>query len=198
MRYSIVGMALLLALVAVVAAGDVGAARDGSAEPVSASTTAAPRVSATGSGPGFAICGASDEWRRPSESAERAHLGVGTLFDRLWIDDGAPAPEEFRAPAVLYDGRAASALMSIVERSGLWSAWPAPTCWTQQPQVFLFGYEPIRYDAASTGEAELRVRPAPGYRMVALTGPIRPRIRVLGHRALADLRVPPALVTPLG
>jgi hypothetical protein len=70
-------------------------------------------------------------------------------------------------------------------------------CWTEQPQVLLFGYEALSYDAQDERTATLRVRPATGYRMVILTGRIRPQIRVVGDRALETLEVPSELVTPL-
>lgn len=196
MRYLGLGMLLFIALVAIAAADGISATRPANAVSAAA-TTATSQASATDSGPGFAICGQSGTWQRPTEHAQRAHLGSDARYNGLWTDDGSPAAEEFRSPAVLYDGGSTSALASLVELTGLWTAWPAKMCATQQPQVFLFGYEPVRYDASSPAGAELQVRPAAGYRVVVLTGPIRPHIRVMGERSLADLIVPAGLVTPL-
>jgi hypothetical protein len=85
--------------------------------------------------------------------------------------------------------------------TGLWNVWDdaasrPKTCWTQQPQVFLFGYEALAYDAQDPKVALLRVRPAAGYRMVILTGPIRGTIAVVGDRKLDEIAVPADLVTP--
>jgi hypothetical protein len=88
---------------------------------------------------------------------------------------------ELGSPAVLYDGRSASGLSP---------------CWTQQPQVLLFGYEALAYDAQDPKIAFLRVRPAAGYHVVILTGPIRGTIAVVGDRKLDEFVVPWSLVTP--
>jgi hypothetical protein len=119
------------------------------------------------SGVGFAVCAADTSWRWPSA-----------------LDQG---DEELRAPAVLYDGRGANALPSVTTK----------TCWTEQPQVFLVGYEAVAYDAQDPKKATLRVRPARGYRLVILTGPIRPEIALIAGRRLDTLNVPAAWVTPI-
>ena len=108
---------------------------------------------------------------------------------------------EFRAPAVLYDGTSASGLSWIVHFTGLWNVWDdaarrPKTCWTKQPQVFLFGYEALAYDAQDPKVALLRVRPASGYRMVIITGPVRGTIAVVSDKRLDELVVPAAWVTP--
>jgi len=43
----------------------------------------------------------------------------------------------------------------------------------------------------------LKVRPASGYRVVILTGPVRGTIAVVGDRKLDELVVPWSLVTPV-
>jgi hypothetical protein len=91
------------------------------------------------------------------------------------------AYREVEAAAVLYDGRSASGLSP---------------CWTEQPQVVLFGYEALAYDAQDPNVALLKVRPASGYRVVILTGPVRGTIAVVGDRKLDELVVPWSLVTP--
>ncbi len=195
MRDMVIGAALFVVLIAIAAMRGISATHS-SADAAAATARAVPSRSAD-SGPGFAVCAGDDGWQRPSESTQRARLGADARYDGLWTDDSSPAAEEFHSPAVLYDGSSTSGLGSIVELTGLWTVWPTKTCWTQQPQVFLFGYEPVRYDATGASGAELRVRPASGYRIVVLTGPIRPHIAVIGDHALTDLTVPSELVTPI-
>ncbi|HUQ40932.1 MAG TPA: hypothetical protein VM052_00375 [Candidatus Limnocylindrales bacterium] len=126
------------------------------------------------SGTGFAVCGAKTTWRRPVE---------------------------FEANAILYDGRSVDALTAIVSVARLVTASTgdahAATCWTQQPQVFLFGYEATAYDAQDQKIATLRVRPADGYRAVIITGPVRSQIAVVAEERLDTLAVPDELITPI-
>jgi hypothetical protein len=172
---------------------DTGAAAGGTPRPISTAPVQ--------SGAGFTLCTADTAWQRPSEAEQRSHLDADHRFDG-WDTAGSAADREFRAPAVLYDGKSASGASWIVHYTGLWNVWSdAATrpkmCWTEQPQVLLFGYEALSYDAQDERTATLRVRPATGYRMVILTGRIRPQIRVVGDRALETLEVPSELVTPL-
>jgi hypothetical protein len=163
---------------------------------------AAPaRVSPITSGPGFTLCTADETWRRPTSTEQGAHLAGDHRFDGAWEAADTAGYREFRAPAVLYDGTSASGLSWIMHFTGLWNVWDdaasrPKTCWTQQPQVFLFGYEALAYDAQDPKVALLRVRPAAGYRMVILTGPIRGTIAVVGDRKLDEIAVPSDLVTP--
>jgi hypothetical protein len=152
------------------------------------------------SGAGFALCTADTAWQRPSEAEQRAHLDGDRRFDG-WDAPGHPATRDFHASAVLYDGKSASGASWIIHLTGLWNVWSdaatRPTmCRTEQPQVFLFGFEAISYDAQDERTATLRVRPASGYRMVILTGRIRPQIRVVSDRTLDTLEVPSEWVTP--
>jgi hypothetical protein len=108
----------------------------------------------------------------------------GPGFALCAVDEGwgRPTRDEQRThPAVLHDGTSANGLSP---------------CWTEQPQVFLFGYEALAYDAQDPKIALLRVRPAAGYRVVILTGPVRGTIAVVGDKKLDELVVPAALVTP--
>jgi len=160
MRDLVIGTALFVLLVFAAAVPSWSAAQ---VEVAGAAPEAAPaRVSPITSGPGFTLCAADESrWTPPADVA-----GYG----------------EFRAPALLYDGRSSSGLSP---------------CWTQQPQVFLFGYEALAYDAQDPKVALLKVRPASGYRVVILTGPVRGTIAVVGDRKLDELVVPWSLVTPV-
>jgi|GEM_PF-4321822 len=163
----------VLLLIALEVPGLPGARTD-----IAGSAASQPRLIAAAqilSGVGFAVCTADTAWRRSSDS--------------------------LNAPAILYDGKSVGGLSGVAELAGLWNVWRnsatrPKTCWTEQPQVFLFGYEAVAYDAQDLETASLRVRPAPGYRIVVLTGPIRPEIAVVADRRLDVLDVPAAWVTP--
>ena len=171
---------------------------------VAGTVTSQPRPSAAApvlSGAGFAVCTADTAWQRPSDTEQRAHLSGDRRADGVWETSNSTGYEEFRAPAVLYDGRSVDGLQWIATLTGLWKVWGIndtrpKTCWTEQPQVFLFGYEPVAYDAQDPKVALLRVRPASGYRTVVLTGPIRSAIAVVADRKLDELVIPRAWVTP--
>jgi hypothetical protein len=199
MRELVIGSALFTLLVLAAAVPSWSAAQVQVAGATPAATP--PRVSPITGGPGFTLCTADEAWRRPTVSEQRAHLAGDHRFDGAWETADTTGYQEFRAPAVLYDGTSASGLSWIMHFTGLWNVWDdvasrPRTCWTQQPQVFLFGYEALGYDAQDPKVALLRVRPAPGYRMVILTGPIRDTIAVVGDRKLDELVVPSSLVTP--
>jgi hypothetical protein len=199
MRDLVIGTALFVLLVFAAAVPSWSAAQ----VQVAGAAPAAPpaRVSPITSGPGFALCTADETWRRPTSGEQRAHLTGDHRFDGAWETADTAGYQEFRAPAVLYDGTSASGLSWIIHFTGLWNVWDdaarrPKTCWTEQPQVFLFGYEALAYDAQDPKVALLRVRPAPGYRVVILTGPVRGTIAVVGDRKMDELVVPAALVTP--
>jgi hypothetical protein len=190
----------VLLLVAIELPGMPGARTD-----VAGTAASQPRPSAaaapTLSGAGFAVCTADTAWRKPTEAEQRAHLGADRRADGIWETASSTGDRTFRAPAVLYDGNSVDGLQWIATLTGLWNVWSdsatrPKTCWTEQPQVFLFGYEPIAYDAQDPNVARLKVRPATGYRMVVLTGPIRGAIAVVSDRTLDELVVPAAWVTP--
>src|SRR5438105_74302 len=167
-----------------------------------AAPSATPLVEAVASGPGFAVCTADTTWRRPTADEQRAHLAGDHRFDGVWEAPDSAGAREFAAPAVLYDGKSADGMSWIMHLTGLWNVWSSPatrprTCWTEQPQLFLFGYEAIAYDAQDRGTAVLRVRPASGYREIVLIGPVRAQIAVVADHMLDHVAVPAALVTPL-
>lgn len=92
-------------------------------------------------------------------------------------------------------------MSSIMHFTGLWNVWDSPntrpkTCWTEQPQLFLFGYEPVAYDAQDSAMGVLRVRPATGYREVVLIGPVRPQVAVVADRVIDRVTIPQTQVTP--
>jgi hypothetical protein len=153
------------------------------------------------SGAGFAVCSADTAWHRPTDAEQRAHLRMDGRFADLWATPTSDGFASLNAPAILYDGKSVDGLSGVAELAGLWNIWTdkatrPKTCWTEQPQVFLLGYEAVAYDAQDLGTASLRVRPAPGYRIVVLTGPIRPEIAVIADHRLDTLDVPAAWVTP--
>lgn len=171
------------------------------APPSIAAPTPSPSHSAAESGPGFTVCNADETWRRPSEIEQLTYFESDPRFAGTFETPDTAGYRAFRAPAVLYDGSSVDGLHWIVDFTGLWNVWTDPatrpkTCFTQQPQVFLFGYEPVRYDAQDPAEGVLEVRPASGFRMVVLTGPVRARIAVTSSRRLDELAVPDAWVTP--
>src|SRR6266852_9227032 len=69
---------------------------------------------ALATGPGFAVCGASDAWTRRSLQEEMAHLDADPRYRGVRVDDGSPAARQFRASAVLYDGAGSSSRTGIV------------------------------------------------------------------------------------
>jgi hypothetical protein len=203
MRDIVVGTALFVLLLITLALPSLPGAR---IQLASAETTARRTASAEPitSGVGFAVCAADPAWRRPSDLEQRAHLGSDRRFDGLWEAPGKDGDHAsvWGAPAVLYDGKSSDGLHWITNLTGLWNVWADATtrprtCWTEQPQVFLLGYEAVAYDAQDAKQATLRVRAAHGYRIVVLTGPIRPQITLMADRRLDTLDVPSAWVTPI-
>lgn len=113
--------------------------------------------------------------------------GAGFAVCAADTDWRAPSAS-FRTPAMLYDGKSVDGLSRVAQ--------VPKRCWTEQPQVFLVGYEAVAYDAQDPRVASLRVRPAQGYRIVILTGPIRPEIALVADRRLDTFEVPAEWVTP--
>ena len=112
----------------------------------------------------------------PTLPGARVQLGTAR---RPATDIGGPGDRESPKAARLHAGTPASQM----------------SCWTQQPQVLLFGYEAIAYEALDSSVAVLRLRPAAGYREVVLTGPIRETIIVLSDRRIETFDVPADLIT---
>jgi len=137
---------------------------------------------ALATGPGFAVCGASDTWTRPSLQEEMARLDAAPRYRGVRVDDGSPAARQFQAPAVLYDGAGNSSRAGIVAQTGLWSdpRIGGNGCQTKEQQVWLFGYAPDSYEVIDGACAVLNVHPQPGYRMVVITGEPRRALVVFG------------------
>lgn len=132
-------------------------------------------------GAGFVVCGSSDTWRRPSVAEENAHLAADPRYRDQRVDDASFSARTFAASALLYDGAGNSSRAGLATLSGLWAdpQIGGTGCTSAEPQVWLIGYEPVSY-TGSPGVAELRVREAPGYRMVVVTGEIGTDLVVFG------------------
>jgi len=152
---------------------------------------------ALATGPGFAVCGASDTWARPSLQEEMAHLDADPRYRGVRVDDGSPAARQFRASAVLYDGSGNSSRTGIVAHTGLWSdpRIGGTGCQTKEQQVWLFGYAPDSYEVLDGGSAVLSVHAQPGYRMVVITGEPRRALIVYGNSQKLELLTMQVTVT---
>lgn len=196
-REIVIGSALVV-LLAIAAGASWSTTRASASVPT---PTTPPSDEPITTGPGFTVCTADAAWRRPSMEQQRAHLGGDHRFDGAWETPDSAGAKQFVAPAVFYDGESASGMSSLMHFTGLWNVWDSPTtrpktCWTKQPQVFLFGYEPVAYDAQDRTMGVLRVRPASGYREVVLIGPVRPQIAIVADRVLDKITIPAPQVTP--
>ena len=94
-------------------------------------------------------------------------------------DIGGPGDRDQAKAAVLHEGSTPNRM----------------SCWTVQPQVLLFGYEAVAYEASDPSVAVLRVRPVTGYHEIVLTGPIRATILIMSDRRIETIAVPGELVT---
>jgi hypothetical protein len=124
-------------------------------------------------GLGFVVCGSSDTWRRPSIAEQNAHLAADPRYRDQRVDDMSPAAATFAAAALLYDGAGNSSRAGLATLSGLWAdpKIGGTGCVSAEPQVWLFGHEPMAYAADGALGGTLTVRAATGYRMVVLTAP---------------------------
>src|SRR5438128_8611051 len=147
------------------------------------------------SGAPSVVCGASDAWRRPTLAEQTARLASDPRYRRIRFDDDSQPAQTCRAPAVLYDGAGESSAQGLVAYTGLWSdsALHRNHCTSAEPQVWLFGYEPVDYAADDRDIAMLRVRPAAGYRFVVLTGTLRRTLVVAAGTKLAAFDTSPWL-----
>jgi hypothetical protein len=151
-------------------------AAGGALGPGSASSTPSPTGPASwrgkDGGAGFVVCGSSDTWARPTIAEESAHLAADPRYSGTRVDDNSAAARQFLASAVLYDGAGSSTRSGLVMTTGLWSDPEIghAGCASAEPQIWLFGYEPVSYRGGWPGLGELAVRKVPGYRMVVLTG----------------------------
>jgi len=140
-------------------------------------------------GPGFAVCAASDTWRRPTVQEQNAHAATDPRFRDLRFDDNSPAARQFRAVALVYDGSGNSSRAGLVLASGLWSdaRISGTGCGTKEQQIWLFGYAPDSYEVLDGGSAALNVHPQPGYRMVVITKEPRRALVVFGEMQKLEL-----------
>jgi hypothetical protein len=153
-----------------------------------------------GGASGFVTCGASDTWTRPALAAQNAHLASDPRYPHIDADDrGSEAWTPFHASALFYDGSSLSMRIDLVTLSGMWTdphvGGNVAGCTSAEPQVWLFGYAPVRYDADNAEYAYLNVVPAPGYHLVVLTGTIRPQVVMTAGVKLAVLDIPATAVT---
>jgi hypothetical protein len=123
-------------------------------------------------GPGFAVCGASDTWTRPTIQQQAAYVAKDPRYRDLRFDDNSPAAQQFRSAAAIYDGAGNSSRTWLVMNTGLWSDQRigGTGCQTKEQQVWLFGLAPDRYEVFDGASAALTVHAQPGYRMVVITG----------------------------
>ena len=202
--------ALLLGVLVIAAAvpklwpsdADGGALASARSPAAIASGTVAP-VSWKGrdGGTGFVVCGSNESWMRPTIDEENAHLAADPRYAGIRADDSySRAWLPFRAGASLFDGSSADERDDLVALTGLWNdphfAANAGACASIEPQIWLFGYAPAKYTAEDRFIATLQVAPAPGYRMVVLTGVIRPQLVVAGSMKVAFFAMPTSAVTP--
>jgi len=153
------------------------------------------------SGTGFVVCGSSDTWTRPGLDEQNAHLASDPRYARLRADDSySEAWTPFRVGASFYDGSSPSARADLIALTGIWSdpriGATAAGCISAEPQIWLVGYTPTTYVADNLQMAMLRVTPAPGYRMVVLTGVIRPELVVASGTKLGVFAMPANAIAP--
>jgi hypothetical protein len=144
---------------------------------------------ALATGPGFAVCGASDSWARPTLQEQTARMASDPRYRDLRFDDNSFAAQQFRTSAVLYDGSGNSSRNGIVAMTGLWSdaRISRAGCATKEQQVWLFGYAPDSYEVFDGASAVLNVHAQPGYRMVVITGEPRRALIVYGNSQKLEL-----------
>jgi hypothetical protein len=140
-------------------------------------------------GPGFAVCGANDTWRRPSVQEQSARVATDPRYRDLHFDDNSPSARQFHSVALLYDGSGSSSRAGLVMASGLWSdpRISGTGCSTKEQQVWLFGYAPDSYQVFDGATAALNVHAQPGYRMVVIIGTPRRALVVLGEGQKLEL-----------
>jgi hypothetical protein len=152
-------------------------------------------------GTGFVVCGSSDTWTRPTLDDQNAHLASDPRYARVRADDShSEAWTPFRVGASFYDGSGLSTRIDLIALTGMWSdphiGATAAGCTSAEPQIWLVGYTPTTYFADNPQMAMLRVTPASGYRMVVLTGVIRPELVVVSGTKLGVFPMPANAITP--
>lgn len=186
------------------AVGALGSGRpiaSGTLATVASASFAAVSWKGKDGGSGYVVCGGADGWSRPTIAEQNARLASDPRYARMRADDpGSDAWAPFRANAVFYDGASLSMRIDLVAFTGLWTdphiGGNAVGCTSAEPQVWLFGYAPTKYRSDDRDFAYLEVVPARGYRMVVLTGTIRPRVVVAANVKLAVLEMPSIQTAP--
>jgi hypothetical protein len=153
---------------------------------------------ALATGPGFAVCGSSDSWARPTLQEQTAHMASDPRYRDLRFDDNSFAAQQFRTTAVLYDGSGSSSRNGLVALTGLWSdpRMRGTGCATKEQQVWLFAYAPDSYEVIDGATAALNVHSQPGYRMVVITGEPRHSLVVFDGQRGMKLELLTMLVGP--
>jgi hypothetical protein len=192
---------LLLALVVGALAPKLSSGTAESGALASGTPVAPPSWHGKDSGTGFVVCGSSDTWTRPGLDEQNAYLASDPRYARLRADDSySEAWTPFRVGASFYDGSGLSARIDLIALTGMWSdphiGATATRCTSAEPQIWLVGYTPTTYVADNPQMAMLRVTPAPGYRMVVLTGVIRPELVVASGTKLGVFAMPANAITP--
>ncbi len=201
MREIAVACLFLLALVVGALAPQVWGAQPQSDALASSSPSSPPSWQGKDSGTGFVVCGSSDTWTRPTLAEQNAHLASDPGYARLRADDSYSAGwTPFHSSASLYDGSGVNARADLITLMGMWSdphiGATAAGCTSSEPQIWLVGHTPTKYFADDPLIANLRVVPAPGYRLVVLTGVIRRALVVTSGTKLGFFTMPANAVTP--
>ena len=201
MRELAAAVVLLLALVVGALAPKLSPGTVESGALASGAPVAPPSWQDKDTGTGFVVCASSDTWTRPSLDEQNAHLASDPRYARLRADDSYSAAwTPFRVGASFYDGSGLSPRIDLIALTGMWSdphiEATAAGCTSAEPQIWLVGYKPASYAADNPQMAMLRVTPAPGYRMVVLTGIIRPELVVASGTKLGVFAMPAKAITP--
>ena len=181
---------------------ETGSGALASATPAPSASQRLPSWRGRDGGAGFVVCGSNDTWRRPSVSEENAHLAADPRYRNQRVDDASPAAKTFAGSVLLYDGAGNSSRAGLATLSGLWAdpGIGGTGCSSAEPQVWLFGYEPMAYAADGLVGGTLTVHAATGYRMVVLTAAPQTLSVVEGKTTLAafDLvkELPPQAASP--
>lgn len=152
-------------------------------------------------GAGFVVCGSSNSWTRPTLAEQNAHLAAIPRLAGVRADDSYSAAwTAFHSSASLYDGSVRGARDDLIDMTGMWSdpdiAHTTAACFSPEPQIWLIGHAPTKYFADDRNTASLRVVPAPGYRLVVLTGIIRRELVVASGTKLGVFQMPTSAITP--
>jgi len=191
---------LLLALVVGALAPIVWDGKPQSDVLASSAPSASPSWRGKDGGTGFVVCGSSDTWTRPTLAEENAHLAAVPKYSGIRADDTySVAWTPFHASAFLYDG-SVGARDDLIALTGLWSdpdvASTTARCTSSEPQIWLIDHAPTKYLSDDVQLASLRVAPAPGYRLVVLTGIIRRELLVASGTKLGVFQMPASSITP--